>query len=140
MSPLVLRLLGLLALPAGAGAVATGIYCFVGAFHDHPSSSGTFSLLMFGGFTLGLGLPALLASLTLILRPTAAKESLVPRLPMLRAGILLLLASVALTLAPLFGATDDRPNVAGTAILGALALGFIRSGRKRDLTSRWSGP
>jgi hypothetical protein len=95
---------------------------------------------MFGGFTLGLGLPALLASLTLIFRPTASKEALVPRLPMLLAGILLLLASAALALAPLFGATNDRPNVVGTAILGALALGFIRSGRKRDLTSRWSGP
>lgn len=133
-------MLGLIALPVGAGSVAIGIYCLIGALQHNFSSSGTFNLLLFGGFTLGLGLPALLASVTLIFRPTTPNESLVPRMPMLLSGVVLLLAAAALMLAPLFGASRERPNAVGVAILVALALGFIRSGRKRDLTTRWSGP
>ena len=140
MSPLASRLLGLVALPVATVSVATGIYCFAGAFHDHSTSRGIVSLLLFGCLTLGLGLPAFLASLTLIIRPTVARGSLVPRLPMQLAGIALLLAVAGLTVAPLVGVSRVRPNGAGAAILVALALGFIRSGRKRDLTSRWSGP
>ena len=125
---------GVLAMVVGSVAIAAGAYSLYGLLGVHDDNRGVFSLLAFGYFLLGLGLPALAGGIVLITHPptSSTQEVAVLRSALLVTGSLMLVAAALMTAAPVLGYTTERPNIVGMAILAGLGLPFVRSGRKRD--------
>lgn len=134
LSSIAARLGGILATVAGLAAIAVGAYCLYGIIEAHDDDRGIFSLLTFGCFLIGLGLPAFAGGISLVTRPPtlSAGEIAVPRLALLVSGSLMIGAAALMSLSPLLGYTARRPNAFGMAIFVGLGVAFIRTGRKRD--------
>lgn len=133
-SSIAIRLGGILATVIGLAAIAVGGYSLYGLIEaHHDGRGGIFSLLMFGCFLLGLGLPALAGGIAVATRPPmrSTEEIVVPRLALLASGSLMLVAAALMIAGPVLGYTAERPNVVGMAIFAGLGIAFIRSGRKR---------
>jgi len=133
LSSVATRLGGILATVVGLAAIAVGAYCLYGLIETHDDDRGIFSLLMFGCFLLGLGLPAFVGGIALVARPPtqSTEEIAVPRLALLASGSLMLVAAALMMAGPVLGYTAERPNVVGMAIFAGLGFAFIRGGRKR---------
>jgi hypothetical protein len=126
MSPLVLRVLGLITLPIGIAAAAFGGYALFLISYDLSVGG-----VVFGSFLLGLGMPAAIASSVLLLTGRAEGESLVPPVPLFMAGVLLALAVLVLVASALVDPAHRHVNGVGAGILLAMAFGFIRSSWQR---------
>jgi len=130
---LAVRIGGILAIAVGSVAIAFGTYSLYGLVGTRDSR-GFFNLLLFGCFLLGLGIPAFVSGVVLVIRPPTEPTQIiaVPRSALLASGLMMLGAAALMTLAPVLGYTTGRPNMAGMAIIAALGFGFIRSSRKRN--------
>ena len=132
LSSIAIRLGGILATAIGLAAIAVGGYSLYGLIEAHYDGRGIFSLLMFGCFLLGLGLPALAGGIAVATRPPtqSTDEIVVPRLALLASGSLMLVAAALMMAGPVLGYTAARPNAVGMAIFAGLGIAFIRSGRR----------